>query len=172
MPGTPGSSSAGGGAGGGLFGERAPEVEPKKLSKKEQAKLQNARLDEAHQHRSANSTVSNFLGAGKSRFGKTYSWMTAAAAAGSPTVPSRLNTLGGGGGGGRAGGSLGSTAADNSPVSAGGALGLSGNAGRRLGEWREDRDKGAGIQLRDWIRVLEDEPKERNSLIRAYGKLK
>lgn len=58
------------------------------------------------------------------------------------------------GGGGRAGGSQ--------------ALG----GVREWGEWREDREGGRGIQLRDIISVLEADGKENKALIRAYGRRK
>lgn len=158
-PSTPASGSAGG-----LLGERAPEApEPKKLTKKEQAKLQSARLDEAHQHRSANSTATFMAGASTTRFGgkKTYSWLNAGGSGTStPTRPSA-----------QAGGLLGGGNLDSRPATPG-LIGLTGNAGRRLGEWREDRERGAGIQLRDWVRTLEMDQREKLSVLRGYGKLK
>lgn len=157
-PGTPAS-----GAAGGLLGERAPEApEPKKLTKKEQAKLHSARLDEAHQHSTANATATSFLGGGSSRFGskKSYSWLTSGSGTSTPTRP---NPVGGG--------LLGGGNADPRPATPG-LIGLTGNAGRRLGEWREDREKGAGIQLRDWVNTLEMEKMEKKGILRGYSKLK
>ena len=162
-PGTPGSS--GGAVGGGLLGERAPEVgDTKKLTKKEQAKLHSAKIDEAHQHRSANSTANHMLNSGR-RYGKTYSWMnlgSGSAGGSGASTPTRLSTVGGGLGG------VAGTMLDG----VGGGLLTGGAAGRRLGEWREDRDKGAGIQLRDWARVLETESKEKMSTARVLASLK
>lgn len=159
-PATPASGSAGG-----LLGERAPEgPEPKKLTKKEQAKLQSARVDEAHQHRSANTTAQKFMSGGgpSNRFGnKTYSWLNAAGSGAS--TPTRPNALGGGGL--LTGGNAGSRPATP------GLTGLTGNAGRRLGEWREDLEKGAGIGIRDWIKTLEMEQREKRSILRGYAKL-
>lgn len=90
-PSTPGSGSIGG-----LIGERAPETGTKRLSKKEQAKLQNARNDEAHQHRSANSTARMMMGGGKSSLfkNKSYAWMTAGADASRMSTPTRSNAPG------------------------------------------------------------------------------
>ncbi|KAI9797358.1 MAG: hypothetical protein M1833_005538 [Piccolia ochrophora] len=164
-PSTPGPSTPGGGA----IGERAPEApEPtttKKLSKKEMAKQQSARLDEAVQHKSANSTAAMMLGIKSGGlFGKKktsgYSWMTGGA--GGPSganTPTRINTgVGGAGAGAEAGGAGGSA--------------LGGVAGRRVGEWREDRDKGAGIQMRDWASAVEADGKEQRSLASALLGLK
>ncbi|KAI9781570.1 MAG: hypothetical protein M1816_002242 [Peltula sp. TS41687] len=157
-PSTPASAS-----GGGLLGERAPEApEPKKLTKKEQAKLQSARLDEAHQHRSANSTANRFMSGGASRFGKqkTYSWLNAGGSGTStPTRPSLGGGLPGGGN------------IDSRPATPD-LIGLTGNEGQNLGGWREDGQKGAGIHLRDWVRTLEMEQRSKMSILRGYAKLK
>lgn len=151
-PGTPRSGPAAG-----LLGERAPEAPAKKLSKKEQAKLQNSRYDEAHQHRSANNTARLMMGSG-GRFGKKYSWMTAAT-----DTPSR-NTPTGAHAGGGAGPTAGGTGL--------GRGGLAAVGGRRLGEWREDRDRAAGIDVRDWLRVLESDTKDKTSIARAAAALR
>lgn len=62
---------------------------------------------------------------------------------------------------------------------AGGAAGASGpntpnltTEGRnRLGTWREDKEKGKNIQLRDWIIALERDGRESKALQRAYADL-
>jgi len=45
---------------------------------------------------------------------------------------------------------------------------LTGEGARRLGTWREDREKGVGIQIRDWITVLEEDGHEKKALQKAY----
>ena len=42
---------------------------------------------------------------------------------------------------------------------------------RVFGQFREDRETGSGIQLRDVIPVLEHDGKEKRALQRAYGRL-
>ena len=145
----------------------APEAEPKKLTKKEQAKQQNARLDVAHQQQSANNTALMMLGGGGSRFGKKkssgYSWMTGGAGGmgggggSGHNTPGRLNTGAGGAGNAADGGSPGGA------VSA---------QGKRIGDWREDKERGAGVQLRDWVSVLEADGKEQRSLAHSLLSLK
>ena len=39
---------------------------------------------------------------------------------------------------------------------------------RRLGTWREYREKGVGVQIRDWITVLEEDGREKKALQKAY----
>ncbi|KAI9747905.1 MAG: hypothetical protein M1815_003792 [Lichina confinis] len=159
-PGSAGPGTPKAGPATGLLGERAPEAPAKKLSKKEQAKLQNSRYDEAHQHRSANNTARLMMGSG-GRFGKKYSWMTAAT-----DTPSRNTPTGA-----HAGGGAGPTA-DAAAGTGLGRGGLPAVSGRRLGEWREDRDRAAGIDVRDWLRVLESDTKDKTSIARAAAALR
>lgn len=44
--------------------------------------------------------------------------------------------------------------------------------GRRIGEWREDGEKGLGVQIRDWAGALEGDGRERKAVVRAYLKMK
>ncbi|KAI9761269.1 MAG: hypothetical protein M1835_008211 [Candelina submexicana] len=153
------ASTPGLGASGGLLGERAPEVEVKKMTKKELAK-HSTKENEAYAHSEANKTANRMLGGG-SLFGKKkggYSWMTGGVKSGTST-PSRLDTAVGG----------------SSTVDIPG-VGLAPSAlpgtGRRFGEWSEARERGAGIQIRDWLNVLEADGKEKKSLLRAYSRMK
>ncbi|KZF23967.1 hypothetical protein L228DRAFT_266341 [Xylona heveae TC161] len=156
VPATPG---AGAPSGGGLIGERAPEV---KMTKKEREKLAKAGESEASQHAAANVMANISLGGagGGGLFGKkkgAYSWMTKdKPSASSSAFPSKLNTSFGPGSGGS---SADATAAYLGP------------GGRRFGEWREDREKGQGIQMRDLIGVLEADGMEKKSLAWAYTRL-
>lgn len=154
-PGTPGSGS---GPITGLLGERAPEAPAKKLTKKEQARLQSARHDEAHQHRSANNTARFMMG---SRFGKKYSWMNTGADTSGTSTPTRTTP----------GGSF-SGITNGANAAAAGDGNLTSGGGKRLGEWREDRDRAAGIDMRDWVRVLESDTKEKSSIVRAMAGLR
>ncbi|POS85952.1 hypothetical protein EPUL_002858 [Erysiphe pulchra] len=157
VPGTPGSI--------------APENVEKVTTKKDLKKKAEARVSEAASHAAANVTTAQFLGGGGGLFGKKkkYSWMN-------PTPMS-------GGSGGFTGGSsssqkrLGSFAGISTATAASGISGISpverltGEGSRRLGTWREDREKGAGIQLRDWVAVLEQDGHEKKALQLAYMKL-
>ncbi|KUJ21819.1 uncharacterized protein LY89DRAFT_608352 [Mollisia scopiformis] len=143
VPGTPGSI--------------APEVIEKAPTKKEQKKKAEAKVNEALTHTSANTTASQFLG-GRGMFGKTkkYSWMTpgAGGSASGASTPGRINTQGlpgtpGGGG--------------PPPVEKYTVDGV-----RRLGQWREDKEKGRDIQMRDWISVLEADGRAKKTLQKAY----
>lgn len=42
---------------------------------------------------------------------------------------------------------------------------------RIFGEFREDRETGSGIQLRDIVSILESDGKEKKALQRAYGRM-
>ncbi|EHK99387.1 hypothetical protein M7I_4683 [Glarea lozoyensis 74030] len=53
----------------------------------------------------------------------------------------------------------------------GGGDKLTSDGVRRVGAWREDHDKGKGIQLRDWIAVLEEDGREKRALQLAYMNL-
>ncbi|KAI9845894.1 MAG: hypothetical protein M1837_004429 [Sclerophora amabilis] len=160
-PGTPGP--------GGIAempGDRAPEPEPKKISKKELARQQSARVDEAHLHKSANNTARMMLGGGASIFGKKkgggYSWMNSGGSSGGANALNKPNIGLGGAAGGVAEGS----------TSGSGTGPFTGALGKRIGEWREDREKGVGIQLRDLTNALEADGKVGKSLAIAYSKLK
>ncbi len=140
----------------------------KPTTKKAAKKEAEAKATEAQQHQNTNATVSMALGGGaKNLFGKTkgYSWLDKKPNAGQMTgfpVPSKLNTA--------VKADAGPSAANNS-VSAGPNGGFLPAGGKRFGEWREDRERGAGIQLRDLVSVLESDGKERKVLSRLYTKL-
>ena len=154
---TPGASPA--------PGTVAPELQGAiKMTKKEREKLKKADLNEEVMHKNANQAATNAFGKTFSR----YSWMTGGggSAAGSGTstprggAPATNGPLGGGGGAGAVKGGA-----------AGGVnTGVVGKE-KRWGEWREDGEKGAGIQVRDWIEALEKDGKERKALILALAKL-
>ncbi|MCJ1475485.1 hypothetical protein MMC13_004148 [Lambiella insularis] len=144
IPGTPGT-----------IGERAPEVEVKKGSKKDQKRQADAKATEAQQHAATNQTINMQLGGGGK---KKPSWMTSAKATPIPTgfpVPSRLNTI---------------AQAQAKAANGGGAGGLP-QSGRQFGDFREDKENGAGIQMRDVVMVLEPESKEKKTLAKATAKL-
>lgn len=136
----------------GVLGDRAPEVEVRKGSKKDQKKQAEAKATEAQQHAATNQTMNMQLG-----FGKKKSWMTSTrdTSASNFPVPSRMNT------------NFSSKKTSNG-VGANGAGGL---PKRQFGDFQEDKETGAGIQLRDVVMVLDPEWKEKKTLAKALTKL-
>ncbi|TVY21813.1 hypothetical protein LARI1_G000213 [Lachnellula arida] len=141
IPGTPGSI--------------APEAPEKGSSKKETKKKAESKASEEANHKAANATTSQFLSGSRGLFGKKkqYSWMSNAASG--TSTPSRLMTSG----------------LPGTPAVAPAPEKLTAEGVRRLGMWREDKEKGTGIQLRDWICVLEDDGHEKRALQKAYALL-
>jgi hypothetical protein len=139
VPGTPGSI--------------APEiVETKAPTKKEQKKKAAAEaISMQASHSAANSTTAQFLGLGKK---KKYSWMTGSAPGSGANTPGRIVTQGLAGSG--------VATANTGPES------LTSAGSKRYGDWREDQAKGAGIQIRDWILVLERDGRTKKALQLAY----
>lgn len=148
-PGTPGATPGEGGS--------------KKETKKEQRKTAAAKAAEASNHASQNITSSMFVGKTGGLFGKkkNYDWMNPKGRSGAST-PARAGTPGAAGGaGGTPGG--GSAQAENMPLTT--------ESRTRLGNWREDKEKGRGIQLRDWVAALEADGVDGAVLQKAYDKL-
>lgn len=143
LPGTPGSV--------------APDPSDKSLTKKEAKKQKETKVNEAANHAAANTTTAQFLGGGGGLFGKKkkYSWMTGGGPGSSgASTPGRINTAPSG-------------ASNGGPVNAP-PQALTAEGARRLGTWREDGAKGAGIQMRDWVTVLEEDGHEKKALQKAY----
>lgn len=138
---------------------------PKKISAKEKSKA--PKIDETQSQKNANQTAAWMAGGALGgRFGKkkkTYSWMTGGG------IPAVSTPIGGrpslpGTPGPDAGGPMeGVTPTGQGPLNA---------WGKRWGEWKEDGEKGQGLQLRDWIGALEADGRETKAVARAYFKLK
>ncbi|KAH8812016.1 hypothetical protein F5884DRAFT_299370 [Xylogone sp. PMI_703] len=144
----------------GTPGSVAPEPSEKAPTKKEQKKKAEAKVNEAASHAAANVTTAQFLGGGGGLFGKKkkYSWMTGGAPGGpgsGASTPGRIMTQG----------LPGTPSGIVAPVA---PERLTTDGVRRLGTWREDHEKGQGIQIRDWISVLEDDGREKRALQKAY----
>ncbi|TGZ83315.1 hypothetical protein EX30DRAFT_304589, partial [Ascodesmis nigricans] len=151
IPGTPGST--------------APEPGPK-LSK-EARKQQSSKLEEQISHRAANATASLMMGGlgGGRKKKKTYSWMNAGGAASAPAGP-RPGVPGGIG----TGVGVGRQVPGQHAGSADDQLNW---IGHRVGVWREDGERGKGIQIRDWIGALEGDGRApKKGVCKAYLKLK
>lgn len=133
------------------------------MTKKEMKKTQAAKAAEASNHANQNLTSSMFAGLGgkgnlfgKKKTGKTYDWMNVGRGGGSGTSTPKATS----------GGSKGSGGSAASPAP--GNMALTTEGRNRLGTWREDKEKGKNIQLRDWISVLERDGRESRSLQLAY----
>ncbi|TAQ87406.1 hypothetical protein B7494_g4261 [Chlorociboria aeruginascens] len=148
IPGTPGSV--------------APDSIEKAPTRKEQKKKAEAKVNEAASHAAANVTTAQFLGGGSGLFGKKkkYSWMTGggANATNGTSTPGRIMTQG-------------LPGTPNGPLPNAAPDKLTADSVRRLGTWREDHEKGLGIQIRDWITVLEDDGREKRALQQSYANL-
>jgi hypothetical protein len=156
-----GSSAKAGNAAPGTPGSVAPDGE-KTMTKKELKKSQLLKQAEANSHMNQNMTSSMFAGLGgkSSLFGKknkakTYDWMNVGRGGSGTSTP----TKGAPGGGKGVNG-----AAASSP----GSMALTTEGRNRLGTWREDKEKGKNIQLRDWVAVLERDGREGKALQQAY----
>lgn len=144
----------------------APEQPEKSSSKKESKKAAAAKTAEANNHANQNMTSSMFAGLGgkgslfgKKKTGKTYDWMNVGRGGSGSNTPSKASSgMSKGGAGGSGGGTPGG------PVN----MAMTTEGRNRLGTWREDKEKGKKIQLRDWVSVLERDGRESLSLQRAY----
>jgi len=146
VPGTPGSV--------------APDPMEKAPTKKEQRLKAAAKTSEAASHAAANVTTAQFLGGRGGIFGKNkkYSWMTGGGATGGSSgssTPSRIRTQGLPGTPG--------AQANAAPER------LTADGARRMGTWRENSERGKGIQIRDWLTVLEQDGREVKALQKAYA---
>lgn len=143
-----------------VIGDKALGGPDKKgLSKKEAKKQMDARASEAQQHQQSIETArmaTNNMLSGR-MFGntkKTYSWLNRGTSTNTSFASPRLNapsSLGG-----DKGGKLGDANAAA--------------ATKRLGEWREDKEKGAGIQMRDLLFALEQDGRGLRHVQKAYSK--
>lgn len=123
------------------------------MTKKEIQRLAKASQTEESSHRAANLTANLALGGG----GKKYSWLTG----GNSGAATPRGGVAGGAGAGAAAGS-----APGAPDK--GLLGKT----RRWDSWREDGEKGRGIQVRDLVQVLELDGREKKTLVGALARLK
>jgi hypothetical protein len=135
-------------------------LDKKGLTKKEAKKQMDARATEAQQHQQSIETArmaTNNMLSGK-MFGakKTYSWLTRGTSAVSGFSSPRIHSPASSGGVDRGGKSR-----DASAAAA---------AINRVGDWREDKDKGAGIQVRDLLFMLEQDGRGSRHIQKAYSK--
>jgi hypothetical protein len=146
-PGTPGSGAA-------------PETETaaKAPSKKELKKgAAAARLAEASSTASANQTLSTLMGSFGRKKKKEYSWLQKPGSGASTPRASAADAAAAAAGAGAKGPEKTTLTLDPRYP--------------RLGTWREDKEKGKGVQLRDWVVALEMDGLEVRALQDAYLKL-
>ncbi|UNI20164.1 hypothetical protein JDV02_006281 [Purpureocillium takamizusanense] len=145
-------------------GSVAPEPE-KAMTKKEMKKNQALKAAEANSHANQNLTSSMFAGLGgkgglfgKKKTGKTYDWMNVGRSGSGASTPTRPTP-----------GPKGASGMPGTPSGANHPLTTEGR--NRLGTWREDKEKGKNIQLRDWVVVLERDGRESKALSTAHSQL-
>lgn len=131
------------------------------MTKKEAKKLMDTKASEAQQHQQSVETArlaTNSMLSGR-MFGtkKSYSWLKPGGSSSGFSSPSRTNPP--------------------STPTAGGAEKVSrpgeqtaANQARRLGTWREDQEKGAGIQVRDILFMLEADGRGTKHVQKGYLK--
>ncbi|CAG8228375.1 unnamed protein product [Penicillium salamii] len=141
------------------IGERAPGTDKKSISKKEAKKMTDSKATEAQQHAQSVETARMALGNSGPRtsmFGtkKSYSWLKSGGNASGFSSPSRPTP---------------STPTSGPEKPSAGEPAPSQNQ-RRFGLWREDQDRGAGIQIRDILYMLEGDGRASRHVQRGYLK--
>ncbi|KAJ5819044.1 hypothetical protein N7474_004635 [Penicillium riverlandense] len=141
------------------IGERAPSFNPKSISKKEQKKMMDAKASEVQQHQQSVETARLATNSMLStrRFGgakKSYSWLKPGGSSSgfTPVRPAPSTP----------------TATPDKPTQPGEAT--PSQPKRRLGTWREDQEKGLGIQVRDILFMLEVDGRGMKHLQKGYLK--
>ncbi|KAI5252525.1 hypothetical protein E4T42_03363 [Aureobasidium subglaciale] len=140
--------------------QAAPE---KPMTKKERERQAKMGQTEEVLHKNSNTTAALQLGMGKK---KKYSWLTGGAPAApvnpykqTPKSASAIAATNGTGGGKSSSGSGNGT-----------DMALQARE-RKWGSWREDGVEGRGIQIRDWVVVLDRDGKEKKALQKSLLKL-
>ncbi|CAG7920315.1 unnamed protein product [Penicillium olsonii] len=139
--------------------ERPPGTDKKSMTKKEAKKMTDSKATEAQQHAQSVETARMALGNSGPRtsmFGtkKSYSWLKSGGSANgfsSPTRPTPSTPT--------AGPEKSSVGEPTQPQTQ-----------RRLGLWREDQERGAGIQVRDILFMLEGDGRATRHVQRGYLK--
>jgi hypothetical protein len=141
--------------------ERAPSFDKKSMTKKEAKKLVDSKASEAQQHQQSVETArmaTNSMLSGR-MFGskKSYSWLKPGGSSSgfsSPSRPIPPSTP-------TAGPEKSSRPGEQTPAA---------NQVKRLGTWREDQEKGAGIQVRDILFMLEADGRGTKHIQKGYMK--
>lgn len=141
--------------------ERAPSFDKKSMTKKEAKKMQDSKASEAQQHQQSVETArlaTNSMLSGR-MFGakKSYSWLKPGGSSSGFSSPARPAPP---------------TPTPGAEKSSSGRSGepANGQSKRRLGTWREDQEKGAGIQVRDVLFMLEADGRGTKHVQKGYSK--
>lgn len=139
--------------------DRAPTFDKKSMTKKEARKLMDSKASEAQQHQQSVETArlaTNSMLSGR-MFGtkKSYSWLKPGGSSSGFSSPSRPNPPS-------------TPTAGPEKVSRPGEPPASQT--KRLGTWREDQEKGAGIQVRDILFMLEADGRGTKHVQKGYSK--
>lgn len=139
------------------------------MSAKESRKHMASKKEEVMSHKAANATANMMMGVGGfggKRKKKTYSWMSAVAGGGAAS----LAPIGVGGG---------LAVPATGPGTPGGSVGGENgglpywSGGQRIGAWRDDGERGGGVQIRDWIGALEGDGRGvGRGIVKAYLRMK
>ncbi|KAJ5948358.1 hypothetical protein N7466_001373 [Penicillium verhagenii] len=139
--------------------ERTPSFDKKSITKKEARKMVDSKASEAQQHQQSVETArlaTNSMLSGR-MFGtkKSYSWLKPGGSSSGFSSPSRPTP--------------------STPTATPDKAGRSGDTApgqpkRRIGTWREDKEKGAGIQVRDLLFMLEADGRGIKHVQRGYSK--
>lgn len=154
-------------------GELAAPEAPKMTKKEQMKQAKESKHTEAALHQTTNQTAA-MMTLGKK--GKKYSWMTGGAAA-MPTNRFAKPGTAAPGGSGSAGGSGTATPVKREPDAGGPGpvttepVKIAEAKAPEWGDWREDGQEGKGIQVRDWVLVLERDGKEKKALQRCYNRM-
>ncbi|KAL2824934.1 hypothetical protein BDW59DRAFT_146919 [Aspergillus cavernicola] len=140
------------------IGERAPSLDKKGVTKKEARKLMDAKANEAQQHQqsveTARMATQTMMSGGMFGKKKTYSWLQRPAAGSGFSTPTRNNPPT-------------PSASVDKPTRPGEPATV---PTKQLGAWREDKEKGAGIQVRDVLFMLELDGRASRHIQKAYSK--
>ena len=138
----------------------APE---KPMTKKERERQAKMGQTEEVLHKNSNTTAALQLGMGKK---KKYSWLTGGAPA-TPVNPYKQTPKSA-----SASAATGGTGSGKNASSGGNGTDKALQVReRKWGSWREDGVEGRGIQIRDWVVVLERDGKEKKALQKSLLKL-
>ncbi|KAF7720154.1 Uncharacterized protein PECH_007419 [Penicillium ucsense] len=146
-------------------GERAPSFDSKKsMTKKEQKKMMDNKANEAQQHQQSVETArlaTNSMLSGR-MFGakKSYSWLKPGGSSSgfsTPTRPAPSTPT-----------TTAATTGPEKPTQSGETP--AGPPKRRLGTWREDQEKGRGIQVRDILFAVEADGRASKHVQKGYSR--
>lgn len=141
--------------------ERAPSFDKKSMTKKEARKMMDNKASEAQQHQQSVETArlatNSMLSGGRFGAKKSYSWLKPGGSSSGFASPSRPAPP---------------TPTPGPEKSSTGKSGevAAGPSKRRLGTWREDQEKGAGIQVRDILFMLEADGRGTKHVQKGYSK--